>query len=174
MHVSTGEMFRALDVESPVGKRVRERIDKGLYVSDELVIEMIEERVSRPDAKNGYILDGFPRTLGQVHALDKYLGEDNLDRVVLLSVAHDELVRRLLARGRKDDVSHTIELRMHLYVEQTEPLISVYRERGIVLEVDAEGPIEEVTLRILNGLGVEYTDEELESLANTEFDSQIA
>lgn len=173
-HVSTGEMFRAIDVESPLGRRVRERIDNGLYVSDDLVVEMIETRVQAPDAAGGYILDGFPRTLGQVGALDAFLGGADLDRVVLLNVGRKELMRRLLARGRKDDVAHTIEIRIRLYADLTQPLVALYRERGILMEVDAAGDIESVTVSILDGLGFPYTEADLAALVGLDLDGHLA
>lgn len=151
-HVSTGDMFRALDPETDLGRRVNRIMAAGEYVPDSIVIEMLEERLRRPDAAHGYILDGFPRTAGQVRALDAFLGEDELDRVVLLEVDEDELVKRMLGRGRPDDTEEAIRNRLEVYREQTEPLIEEYEGRGALVRVPAEGSIEEVTARILEEL----------------------
>ena len=151
-HVSTGDMFRALDAETDLGKRVKAIMESGGYVSDEIVIEMLQGRISEPDAKNGYILDGFPRTTAQAEALDGFLGEDGLDRVVLFEVDEDQVVQRMLDRGRADDTEETIRTRLEVYREQTEPLIALYESRGIVTHIDASGTIEQITDRVLSEL----------------------
>ncbi len=152
-HVSTGDMFRALDPGSELGARVKAIMESGGYVSDEIVIEMLEDRLAKPDATAGYILDGFPRTLPQAEALDAFLGEAGLDAVVLFEVDEDEVVGRMLARGRADDTEDTIRTRLDVYRGQTEPLIELYDGRGIVRRVDAMGEIEEITDRVLDQLG---------------------
>ncbi len=152
-HVSTGDMFRALDPATDLGRRVKEIMDSGGYVSDDIVIEMLGERISRPDAAAGYILDGFPRTLPQTEALDGLIGVDGLDAVVLLEVDEEEVVGRMLGRGRADDTEETIRTRLRVYTEQTEPLVGLYDSRGIVARVDAVGDIEEITGRVLEALG---------------------
>jgi adenylate kinase len=151
-HVSTGDMFRALDPGTDLGKRVKAIMESGGYVSDDIVIEMLQGRISRPDARNGYILDGFPRTTAQADALDRFLGEDGLDRVVLFEVDEDQVVQRMLDRGRADDTEETIRTRLEVYGEQTEPLIELYGSRGIVTHIDASGSIEEITDRVLASL----------------------
>lgn len=148
-HISTGDMFRALDPTTPLGRRVRAIMEAGDYVPDEVVIEMLEERIAEPDAARGFILDGFPRTLAQAEALDEFLGEDGLDRVVVFEISQDEVVRRMLARGRPDDTAETIRNRLKVYQEQTEPLVEWYRRRSIVVEIDAQGDIDEITDRVL-------------------------
>jgi adenylate kinase len=152
-HVSTGDMFRALDPETDLGRRVREIMESGGYVSDDIVIEMLAGRITEDDARNGFILDGFPRTLAQVEALDGLLGVDGLDAVVLFEVDEDEVVERMLSRGRADDTEETIRTRMSVYREQTEPLIEVYDGRGAIRRVDAMGDIDEITARVLAALG---------------------
>jgi adenylate kinase len=142
-------MFRALDPDTDLGKRVKAIMESGGYVSDEIVIEMLQGRISQPDAANGYILDGFPRTTAQAEALDDFLGEDGLDRVVLFEVDEDQVVQRMLDRGRADDTEETIRTRLEVYREQTEPLIELYEARGIVTHIDASGTIEEITDRVL-------------------------
>jgi adenylate kinase len=151
-HVSTGDMFRALDEGTPLGRRVKEIMAAGAYVPDETVIEMLEERISRPDAAAGFILDGFPRTLAQAEALDSFLGSRGLDRVVLFEVDEDELVRRMLGRGRDDDTEDTIRTRLEVYRRQTEPLIDRYGRRGILVRVEGTGRLEEITERVLAAL----------------------
>jgi adenylate kinase len=151
-HVSTGDMFRALDPETDLGRRVKAIMESGGYVSDDIVIEMLQGRISQPDASNGYILDGFPRTTAQAEALDEFLGIDGLDRVVLFEVDENQVVQRMLDRGRADDTEETIRTRLEVYREQTEPLIELYESRGTVTHIDASGSIEEITNRVLASL----------------------
>lgn len=151
-HVSTGDMFRALDDSTELGRRVRHIMGTGGYVSDEIVIEMLQARIAEDDAVGGYILDGFPRTVPQAEALDKFLGADGLDAVVLFEIDTDEAVHRMLARGRADDTEDTIRTRLEVYREQTEPLIGRYQREGLVRRVDAEGDVDEVTHRVLAAL----------------------
>jgi adenylate kinase len=151
-HVSTGDMFRALDDSTDLGRRVNEIMESGGYVSDGIVIEMLEARIAADDAARGYILDGFPRTVPQAEALDDFLGDDGLDAVVLFEIDTDEVVTRMLDRGRADDTEETIRTRLEVYTEQTEPLIGRYEARGLVRRVDAEGEIDEITGRVLSVL----------------------
>ncbi|HSJ29065.1 MAG TPA: adenylate kinase [Acidimicrobiia bacterium] len=153
-HVSTGDMFRALDESTDLGRRVKEIMESGAYVSDEIVIEMLEARIAEPDAADGYILDGFPRTVPQAEALDDFLGDDGLDAVVLFEIDTDEVVARMLDRGRADDTEETIRTRLEVYAEQTEPLVGRYDAKGLVRRVDAAGEIEEITERVLAVLEV--------------------
>jgi adenylate kinase len=151
-HVSTGDMFRALDDSTDLGRRVNEIMESGGYVSDGIVIEMLEARIAADDAVRGYILDGFPRTVPQAEALDDFLGADGLDAVVLFEIDTDEVVTRMLDRGRADDTEETIRTRLEVYSEQTQPLIGRYEARGLVRRVDAEGEIDEITDRVLSVL----------------------
>jgi len=149
-HISTGDMFRHhVSAGTGLGKQVDAIMGAGDYVPDEITVAMLAERVAEPDAAGGYILDGFPRTLPQVDALDGLIGVDGLDRVVVFEVDEDELVERLLARGRKDDSEETIRTRLKVYLEQTAPLLEVYGRRGVVATVDGLGEIDEITNRIL-------------------------
>ncbi len=152
-HVSTGDMFRALDESTDLGRRVKAIMESGDYVPDSIVIEMLEARLAEPDAADGYILDGFPRTVPQAEALDEFLG-DGLDAVVLFEIDTDEAVSRMLERGRADDTEETIRTRLEVYSEQTEPLIERYEDQGLVRRVDAEGDIEDITERVLAALDV--------------------
>ena len=152
-HLSTGDMFRALDPETDLGQRVKQIMESGGYVSDDIVIEMLEGRISQPDASGGYILDGFPRTLAQAQALDAFLGDAGLDAVVLFEVDEDEVVGRMLSRGRADDTEETIRTRLSVYRDQTEPLVELYEGRGLIHRVDAIGGIDDITARVLEALG---------------------
>lgn len=151
-HISTGDMFRALDDTTDLGRRVKAIMEAGEYVSDEIVIEMLSERIARPDASAGFILDGFPRTLAQAEALDELLDPEGLDAVVVFEVSEDEVVSRMLSRGRADDTEEAIRTRLAVYEEQTEPLVALYRGRDIVHEIDAVGDIAEITKRVLASL----------------------
>jgi adenylate kinase len=150
LHISTGDMFRHhVASRTELGLRVDAIMKSGEYVPDEITVEMLADRISAPDAQGGFILDGFPRTGGQVEALDALIGVDGLDRVVVLSVDEDALVERLLARGRADDTEDTVRNRFKVYQEQTQPLLDLYGGRGLVVEVDGIGEIDEITDRIL-------------------------
>jgi adenylate kinase len=153
--ISTGDMLRAaVAAKTEVGVRAKETMDRGDLVSDEIVIAVADERLSQDDARKGFVLDGFPRTTPQAEALDGILERLSrpLERCVALVVDEDELVARLLKRaeleGRADDNEETIRNRMRVYREETAPLVAYYRERGLLAEVDALGPLEAVEARI--------------------------
>ncbi|HLF43692.1 MAG TPA: adenylate kinase [Acidimicrobiia bacterium] len=152
-HVSTGEMFRDhAAAGTELGRKVQAIMAAGEYVPDELTVAMLEERLAEPDAEHGFILDGFPRTEGQVAALDSLIGEDGLDGVVVFEVDEDELVRRLLTRGRVDDTEETIRNRFRVFRDQTAPLLAIYGRRGLLVSIDGMGDIDEVTDRILSAV----------------------
>jgi len=152
-HVSTGEMFRdQAAAGTDLGKRVQSIMAAGEYVPDEVTVAMLEQRLAEPDAEPGFILDGFPRTEGQVAALDSLIGVDGLDGVVVFEVDEEELVARLLARGRADDTEDTIRYRFRVFHEQTAPLLEIYGKRDLLISVDGMGDIDEVTERILSAL----------------------
>jgi adenylate kinase len=152
-HVSTGEMFRYhVSAGTELGLRVDSIMKAGDYVPDEITVEMLGERISQPDAADGFILDGFPRTAGQVDALDGLIGRDGLDAVVVFEVDEGESVDRMLGRGRPDDTEDTIRNRFKVYQEQTEPLLEIYGERGLLVHVDGLGEVDEVTERVLSAL----------------------
>ncbi|HEU4319379.1 MAG TPA: adenylate kinase [Acidimicrobiia bacterium] len=149
-HISTGEMFRDhVSRGTELGKKVEAIMAAGDYVPDEVTVAMLSERIAQDDAANGYILDGFPRTEAQVESLDRLLGDQGLDHVVVLEVDEDELIDRLLSRGRADDNEDTIRNRFKVYLDQTQPLIDVYASRGLTIPVNGIGDVEEVTDRIL-------------------------
>jgi adenylate kinase len=149
-HISTGEMFRDHVARgTDLGRQVEAIMAAGDYVPDEITVAMLAERIAQDDARDGFILDGFPRTAAQVAALDELLGEDGLDRVVVFDVDEDELVERLLARGRADDTEETVRARFQIYLDQTQPLIDLYDQRGLTVHVNGVGDVDEVTERVL-------------------------
>ena len=155
-HISTGDMFRHhVAAGTELGKQVKAIMEAGDYVPDSITVAMLKERIAEDDAAGGFILDGFPRTIAQVEALDELIGEDGLDKVVLFRVDNDVLVERMLARGRADDNEETIRNRLNVYEEQTAPLIDLYRERGVLVEGDGVGEIDEITERVIAALGAD-------------------
>ena len=153
--ISTGDIFRANVGEgTPLGLEAKRYMDAGEYVPDSVTNNMVRDRLAQPDAEPGFLLDGYPRTLAQVEELDGMLAASGtaLDAVVVLTVDSEELVQRLLKRaetsGRSDDTEEVIRHRQDVYTEQTAPLIDVYRERGLLLEVDGLGEVPEVSERI--------------------------
>jgi adenylate kinase len=158
--ISTGDMLRAaVSAGTEVGRRAQEHMDAGRLVPDDVVIGVAEERLARPDAARGFILDGFPRTAGQAAALDALLARlgVRLERCIALRVDEEELVQRLLRRaqieGRSDDNEEAIRTRMQEYRRKTQPLIDHYRAAGVLAEVDGQGSVEEVAKRIQEALG---------------------
>lgn len=152
-HVSTGEMFRHhVSNRTELGKKVEVIMAAGDYVPDEITVAMLRERIAEPDAVDGYILDGFPRTVPQVEALDELIGEGGLDYVVVFEVIEDELTDRMLSRGRDDDTEETIRNRFKVYSDQTQPLLDVYEARGLTVSVSGMGEMGEITDRIVEVL----------------------
>ncbi|MBA3783436.1 adenylate kinase [Nocardioides sp. InS609-2] len=159
--ISTGDIFRAnVSAGTELGVKAEHFMDAGEYVPDEVTNQMVRNRIDEPDADPGFMLDGYPRTLAQVEELDgmiKFTGHA-LDAVVVLTVDEDEIVQRLLQRaeleGRADDTEDVIRRRQELYTEQTEPLIGVYRDRGLLIELDGMGEVDQVTQRIFEALDV--------------------
>ena len=157
--ISTGDIFRAMKTaDTPLAHQVRAIMDSGGYVSDEITNAIVSARLVEPDCENGFLLDGYPRTLAQVETLDADLETNGrpLDAVVSLLADVEEVVVRLLKRaqieGRSDDNEDTIRVRLQVYAEQTAPLLEVYRQRGILVEVDGLGPIDEVSNRLFEAL----------------------
>lgn len=152
-HVSTGEMFRDhVSSGSELGVKVEAIMAAGDYVPDEITVAMLSQRIDEPDAAGGYILDGFPRTVVQVKSLDDLIGERGLDRVVVFEVDENELLERMLSRGRADDTTETIRNRFEVYLDQTQPLLDIYDDRDMTVAVDGLGEMDEVTERILDVL----------------------
>jgi adenylate kinase len=158
-HIATGDMLRAaMSADTPLGRRVKPIYDSGLLVPDDLMIELIRERLAAPDTANGFILDGFPRTMGQAEALDEMLREigRELDVVFDFQIADEICVQRMLKRahdeGRTDDTPEAIAQRLSLYHDQTAPLIEHYRAQGIVVGIHAERSVDDVFLEIQEAL----------------------
>ena len=161
VQLSTGDMLRAaVKAGTPVGLMVKDIMDRGDLCPDDIVVAIIADRIVQPDAKNGFILDGFPRTVRQAEALERMLHEKglDLDGVVELKVDEGALIRRIesriketLERGealRKDDDPEVLKTRLDAYRRQTAPLIDHYREKGLLRAVDGMRPIDEVTAAI--------------------------
>ncbi|WP_205864602.1 adenylate kinase [Planctomonas sp. JC2975] len=156
--ISTGDIFRHhITHQTELGLRVKAIVDAGDYVPDDLTNELVAHRLSEPDAAKGFLLDGYPRTLDQVRFLDELLASDGkLEAVIRLTADQDELVRRLTHRaheqGRADDTEEAIRHRQNVYTAQTAPIVDVYRERGLLVEVDGIGTVDEVAGRIREAL----------------------
>jgi adenylate kinase len=163
--ISTGDIFRAnVSGQTELGLKAKVYMDAGDLVPDEITVAMVTDRLSEPDAKGGFLLDGFPRTIPQAEQLRGSLEESGrgLDRVVELVVDEDELVRRLSGRRmlvdgewvqREDDKPETVRRRLEVYREQTAPLSGFYDGEGLLSRIDAIGSVEEVTARVMTALG---------------------
>ena len=150
-HVSTGAMLRDhVSRGTDLGSQAKAIIDAGDLVSDDIVVGMVEERLTESDAECGYLLDGFPRNVAQAEALDRVVGPGAFDAIILVEVPEAELVKRALARGRSDDTAETVANRFAVYRSQTAPLVDHYRRTGhTVVSVDGVGDITEVLSRIV-------------------------
>lgn len=153
--VATGDLFREnLKNETELGQLAKSFMDKGELVPDSVTVAMVKDRLSRSDCETGAILDGFPRSPAQADALDELLVELNgrINVVPFINVESEVLIRRLLNRaeleGRADDNEETIRTRMRVYRELTEPLLSHYREKGLLVELDGDRPVEEVNTEL--------------------------
>lgn len=152
-HISTGDLFRAnIDNATSLGQKAKSYLDAGELVPDEVTNEMVRDRLSEADAQEGFLLDGFPRTTPQADVLGDILGENGMELTAVLrfDVPEEELVRRLLSRGRSDDTEDVIRRRLGVYREETEPLLDYYGEK--VIAVDALGTVEEISGRALEAL----------------------
>jgi adenylate kinase len=153
-HISTGDLFRAnIGQATPLGLEAKKYLDAGDLVPSEITNNMVKARVAEPDAANGFLLDGFPRTVDQAQALEAILTEQNtkLDAVLSFVVDEDVVVERMLARGRADDKEDVIRNRLRVYREETAPLLDYYKEQ--LVTVDALGEVDEVNARALGALG---------------------
>ena len=158
-HIATGDIFRANVAEgTELGRAAQEYMDRGDLVPDEVVIAMVMERLAESDCDGGFVLDGFPRTVNQAEALDRRLVDlgSPLEAALSFDVTEEELLRRLAGRAaaqhRADDAEQTIRHRLEVFAIKTRPLIDYYAHRGLLVKVDAIGPIEVVTKRILAAL----------------------
>lgn len=161
VQISTGEILRKAKADAtPMGLEAKKFMDAGTLVPDEVVIGIIKERIVEDDCKGGFILDGFPRTVGQAEALDIMMKENDLaiDHVVYFDVPEKELVDRLLSRakleGRSDDNMEAIQKRMVTFKKDTEPLLDYYKNRGLVRSIDGTGTMVQVTGRLNEAIGI--------------------
>lgn len=157
--ISTGAIFRAnIAAKTELGKRVDALISRGEFVPDVITTAVVARRLMEGDAVNGWLLDGYPRTTDQVEALDIILADQrqHIDAVLSLECNDEDLITRLLKRaeieGRSDDNEETIRRRMEVYRAETEPLMGIYRERGLLVGVSGEGSVDEVAERIFHAL----------------------
>ena len=162
--ISTGDIFRAnVSGQTELGQRAKVYMDAGDLVPDEITVAMVKDRLAEPDAKAGFLLDGFPRTIAQAEQLRDSLTElgQRVDCVLELVVDEEELVRRLSGRRmlidgewvqRDDDKPETVRHRLHVYREQTAPLSGFYEQAGLLARIEAIGAIEEVTERAISAL----------------------
>jgi adenylate kinase len=154
-HISTGDIFRgAVASGTALGLEAKSYLDKGELVPDAVVIGMIRDRLTQPDTQQGWLLDGFPRTVAQANALDELLQDigQSLEAVLNLQVTSTTLVERLLSRGRQDDSEAVIRRRLEVYQEQTEPLIEFYRSRDRLVDINGSQAVEVVTAAIHQAL----------------------
>jgi len=153
-HVSTGDMFRALDDTTPLGREVKGVMERGDLVPDEITIRMIRERLAAEDARQGFVLDGFPRNLAQAEALERLLREigRSLDVIFFFDLDDETAVERALGRAqeeaRTDDTQEAIARRLAVYHEQTEPVVEYYRTTGKLVPLHAGRSVEDVFAEI--------------------------
>ena len=153
VHLATGNLLRANVADgTPLGEVAQAYLDSGELVPDEVVVAMMLERLTQPDCKRGFLLDGFPRSVAQARALDEHLAELGapLDAAINLEVAEEELLHRLARRGRADDNAQTIRNRLQVFAASTRPLLDYYEKRGLLFSVAAAGTVDEVSERILH------------------------
>ncbi|MCP9291229.1 MULTISPECIES: adenylate kinase [Gracilimonas] len=156
-HLSTGDIFRAaIKNKTPLGVKVKSILDSGELVPDQTVVDLVADELSKDKYQEGYILDGFPRTVVQAEAFDAFLenNNDELDAFILLSVPEEELIKRILSRGegRSDDTEEKVKTRLQVYREETRPVMKHYKKQGKVQEIDGIGTIDEIFGRIKNAL----------------------
>ena len=158
-HISTGDIFREnMKNETPLGLEAKAFYDKGMYVPDEVTNRIVEDRITWDDAKNGFLLDGYPRTLDQVNFLDQILAKktQKIEKVLELTIDIPVVVERLLKRaqeqGRIDDTKEVITKRLEVYATSTAPLLAEYKNRGILIQVDGMGSVSEVEEKIKKAL----------------------
>ena len=157
-HIATGDMFRALDESTELGRKVKAIMDAGTLVPDEITVAMIQDRLAQPDAESGFALDGFPRNLAQAEALDEMLASigRSLDAILFFDVPDSVGLERALKRaeieGRSDDTPDTIAKRLAVYHEQTEPIVEHYRVTGKLVPLHGDRTIDEVWAEIVSAL----------------------
>ena len=152
-HLSTGDLLRAaVKAGTETGRKAKGFMDRGELVPDEVVFALLREELRAPAAAKGFLLDGFPRNVAQARTLDQELGARGIERVVHLKLDDDEIVRRLLQRGRPDDTEPVIRNRLRVYREETSPLIRHYEGKGLLATIDASGSQAAVSERLAAAL----------------------
>ena len=158
--VSTGDLLRAAVRDgTPLGKKAKSYMDQGLLVPDEVILGLIEEVLGSPAARNGTIMDGFPRTPAQAEAVGRLLSGKHMqvDKVLNFQVPDDELVRRMAGRaaqeGRTDDTPEAFQQRLAVYREQTAPLVDYYRKAGKLSNIAGTGTVDEISARVQKAVG---------------------
>jgi len=161
-HVSTGDILReAMRAGSEIGRKVKAVVDSGNLVGDELMCELVKDRLAEERAQPGFMLDGFPRTVPQAEALLSMLGKGGIEAVLLLRVPEEEIVERLLARGRTDDTRETIRHRLEVYEKETEPVLRYLESQGVdIVVIDGLGSVELIAERIESVLDAVNQSEE--------------
>ena len=161
-HISTGALLRnAAKRGTELGLKAKALTDKGELVPDEVISDMIEERLSRDDVASGFILDGYPRNLAQAESLDKLLKrlDQPVDEAILIDLDPERIIKRIAKRakeeGRADDTEETVRNRLQVYAEQTEPVADYYAKRGLLTKVLGEGDVEDIFQRILSILNLD-------------------
>jgi len=150
-HISTGDLFREnIRNGTPLGVEAKRYSEGGELVPDTVTNAMVKERLLKDDTANGFLLDGYPRTRAQAEALESFLCKDTcIDRVLNMIVPEDELLERLGKRGRSDDALATIRRRLRIYRDTTKPIAEYYRAKGILVDIQGVGPIEDITRQIM-------------------------
>ena len=158
--ITTGDILRAaVTGATPLGREAKKFMDDGKLVPDTVVLSLIKEELAKPEAQQGAVLDGFPRTAAQAELVDRTLGErsQRLNHILLLDVPEEELVRRMMARaaqeGRSDDTPDAIKTRLQVYQRDTAPLIAHYAQRGIVHRVPGTGTVDDIAVEIQRIIG---------------------
>lgn len=147
--ISTGDIFRKLmqQQRDALGQMVKKTLEEGRLVDDQTTCTIVRRRLQQPDCERGFILDGYPRTLEQVKIFDP-----RFDAVFYLDLPEEVAIKRLFRRGREDDTSEIIKMRLDLYYRETQPLLDYYRKLGILKEIKAEGSIESIQSQIQSKL----------------------
>jgi len=154
-HISTGEMLRdAAKAGTELGREAEKYMGAGKLLPDALIVNLIEERLKNSDCREGFLLDGFPRTTAQAEALDKMLGENGkeIEGALMLEVPEDELLKRLLARRRDDDKEETIRERLKVYENQTAPVVHYYQKRSVLRRIKGVGSLEDIFGRLMEAV----------------------
>jgi adenylate kinase len=154
-HLSTGNIFRsAIKNETSLGKQVKSIMDAGKLVPDETVVALVEEEIKKEKYLNGYILDGFPRTVNQASSFDQILEDksESVDLFITLTVPEEELIKRILSRGegRSDDTEEKIKTRLEVYEKETRPVRDYYKKKNLVEEINGVGDVQEIFQRIIS------------------------